>query len=164
MAGKTGKMGVEVRDRALVLTYEVSAPPALVFEAYSKAEHLMQWFGPREWPLAVCEVDFRPGGQWHYCMRGPAGEESWGLATYREIVEPSRIAYQDAFSDAQRSIIPPLAEVTVEFTESRPGRTLITTESVYESNEQRDQVVRMGVEEGFRETLERLEEHLASLQ
>jgi len=42
-------------------TYDV--PARLLFEAWSKPEHLMKWFGPVGWPLTLCEVDFRMGGR-----------------------------------------------------------------------------------------------------
>ncbi|GAA3332740.1 hypothetical protein GCM10020331_094020 [Ectobacillus funiculus] len=45
------------------------APRELVFKAFSEAEHLKHWWGPRGWTLTVCNIDFRPGGTWHYCMK-----------------------------------------------------------------------------------------------
>ena len=86
-------------EREFVVERVFDAPRELVWQAWTEPEHLAHWWGPQGWTLPVCTVDFRPGGIWHYCMRGPEGEESWGKATYREIVEPERIVYLDAFAD-----------------------------------------------------------------
>jgi uncharacterized protein YndB with AHSA1/START domain len=86
-------------DREFVMERTFDAPRKLVFEAFSDCKHLTHWWGPKDWTLPVCKIDFRPGGVWHYCMRGPEGDESWGKAIYREIVEPERIVYLDTFAD-----------------------------------------------------------------
>jgi uncharacterized protein YndB with AHSA1/START domain len=151
-----------VGDRGIVMTRMFSAPRRLVFKAYSDCDHLNQWWGPRLWPLSYCDLDFRPGGTWHYCMRGPNGEEAWGKAIYREIVEPEQIVYMDAFSDAEGTIVPPESVVTVRF-EERAEKTLLTIRTEFASAADRETVIKMGVEEGMAETLDQLEEHLATL-
>src|SRR3982750_3642882 len=96
--------GVSIADREITFEREFAAPRALVFKAWTDPRALEHWFGPAGWTLPVCEVDLRPGGVWRYCMRGPKGEESWGRATYREIVEPERLVYTDSFSDAAGNV------------------------------------------------------------
>src|SRR5690554_1859159 len=82
----------------LVLERIFDAPRELVFEMFAEAEHLKQWWGPRGWDLPYCDIDFRPGGVWHYCMKcidtsfGEFyGVESWGKVIYKEIAHPDRI-------------------------------------------------------------------------
>ncbi len=108
-------------------------------------------------------MDFRVGGTWHYCMRGPnEGDESWGLATYEEIVPAERIVYTDAFSDAEGNVneAMPRTRSTVEFAEV-DGRTRLTIRAEYPSQEDLQQVIDMGMVPGITETLDRLDEHLA---
>src|SRR5690606_1009281 len=92
-------------------------------KAYTNDEALKQWFGPEGWPLTVSNGDFRAGGTWHYCMSGPDGEEAWGIAIYEEVVEPERLVYRDAFSDADRNVVPPESTVTIDFIERGPSQT-----------------------------------------
>lgn len=80
-------------DRELVITRAFAAPRAIVFEAWSRPEHLIKWFGPRDFALAHCDVDFRIGGSYRFCMRSPEGEDHWVWGEYREIVEPERIVF-----------------------------------------------------------------------
>jgi len=120
----------------------------------------MQWWGPREWPTQKCTVDLRVGGVWHYCMVGPDGTEAWGIATYQEIAAPERLAFEDAFSDADGAVVPPKSTVIIEL-EDLGGRTRQVGRSIFASAEERDQVLAMGMVEGMSETLDRLEELLA---
>lgn len=156
------ELKVETSDRELVLTRLFDAPRDLVFKAFSSCEHVRNWWGPRTWPVAECTMDFRVGGVWHYCMRGPnEGDESWGRADYEEIVEPERIVYTDAFCDAEGRINErmPRAQVAYSLT-GVDGVTTLTARTVYPSAKELQTVLEMGMIEGITETLDRLEEHL----
>ena len=85
----------------LVITRIFDAPRGIVFKAWSQPEHLMRWWGPYGFTLPVCEVDFRPGGRWRFCMRSREGNEEWQQGVYREIVEPERIVFSYAFEAAE---------------------------------------------------------------
>ncbi len=156
---------VETKDNQIIFTRSFNAPRKRVFEAYSTCEHLLKWWGPRTWPLAYCIIDFRPGGTWHYCMKGPEeGDESWGLAKYKEIIEPKKIAYNDYFSDKDGNINANMpAFDTVVLFEGTGGGTRVTVTSNVASREEVDKLVEMGMIQGFTETWDRLEEHLAAL-
>lgn len=138
------------------------APRDLVWKMWSEADHLKQWWGPKGWTLPVCEVDFRPGGVWHYCMRSPEGQEGWGKAIYREILAPERLVYTDAFSDAEGNVAEgmPEMEIVVTFTEV-DGKTKMNSQTLFASAEDLQAVLNMGMEQGFDETLGRLEDYLA---
>lgn len=166
-----GKMKSSVVDEnVLVLEREFEAPRALVFEMFGKAEHLQHWWGPRGWELPVCNVDFRPGGIWHYCMKcvdqaqGELfGMESWGKAVYEEIVPPERIVYTDWFSDADGNSNEDMPSTTVTMTfEDLGGRTRVMSRAVYASAAALEAVMKMGMLEGITQTWDRLEERLAA--
>jgi len=148
-------------DRDLLVTREFNAPQALVFRAWTTQEGLMQWWGPREWPLAHCTLDLRVGGRWHYCMRGPNGEEAWGLGVYTEVTPTSRVAYVDTFSDAEGASRPPESLVTIDLDDLGNGRTRMRGRATFRSRADRDQALQMGMAEGLTESLDRLGEHLA---
>lgn len=60
-------------DRQIVITRLFDAPRALVFEAWTKAEHVARWWDPSGVPLAVCEIDLRPNGAFRWVNRAPDG-------------------------------------------------------------------------------------------
>jgi uncharacterized protein YndB with AHSA1/START domain len=60
-------------DRVLVLTRVFDAPRRLVFEAWTKKEHLDRWCAPRGFTIPSSEGDLRPGGVWRCLMIAPNG-------------------------------------------------------------------------------------------
>ncbi|CAG7629288.1 SRPBCC domain-containing protein [Paenibacillus allorhizosphaerae] len=166
------QMITKVEGSVLVLERVFNAPRELVFKAFSEAEHLKHWWGPRGWEIPVCNVDFRPGGVWHYCMKCVDknqgdfyGMESWGKGVYEEIVAPEKIVYVDYFSDAEgnENESMPSTRVTLTFDEHE-GKTKLINRALYASPEALKTVLDMGMEQGISETWDRLDEHLQSLQ
>lgn len=159
-----GNQKTEKKESELIITRTFDAPRVLVFEAHSECRHLMNWWGPREWPLATCEMDFREGGSWLYCMKGPKGDLACGKALYREISRPDKIVYEDHFADQNGNITSefPSGLITFEFTEEN-GKTTVVNRSVYPTVSDLEKVIEMGAIEGFTETWDRLEELLAAL-
>ncbi|MNX89148.1 hypothetical protein D3C86_1211530 [compost metagenome] len=159
-------------EKVLVLERVFDAPRELVFKMYQDPEHLKRWWGPRGWEVPVCNVDFRPGGVWHYCMKCVDqnqgqffGMESWGKAVYKEIIEPEKIVYVDYFSDAEGNENPamPSTEVTLEFIDLG-GKTKLVSRGEYVSAEALKTVMAMGMLQGITETWDRLEERLNAVK
>jgi uncharacterized protein YndB with AHSA1/START domain len=141
-----------------------NAPCEKVFTAFTDCKHLIHWWGPHEWPLAHCDMDFRVGGSWHYSMRETAtGNESWGLMFFDEIIAPQLIRYRDVFSDAERTINTEMPESasTLHFY-AEGDRTRVVSSTAYPTEELLKQVIEMGMEEGLRETWDRLESYVTS--
>lgn len=167
------KMLKKVEGQELTLERVFNAPRELVFKAFSEAEHLKNWWGPRGWDVPVCKVDFRPGGVWHYCMKCVDknqgdfyGQESWGKGIYKEIVAPEKIVYVDYFSDAEGNEVGglPSAHITMLFEEYEGNKTKLINIGRYESTEALKTVLDMGMEQGISETWDRLDEHLQAMQ
>jgi uncharacterized protein YndB with AHSA1/START domain len=152
----------------LVITRLFDAPRALVFESWSKPEHLMRWWGPKGFTTPHCTIDFRVGGAWHLCMRSPEGRDYWCKGVYREIKAPELIVSTDFFADAAGNPVPPTdygmsAEVpaemllTVRFAEQAGGTKLTLQQSLplplAES---------IGAVQGWSQSLDRLAALLAS--
>lgn len=159
-------MNVETKNRELIITRNFNAPKNLVFEVWSDCKHLKHWWGPKEWPMNECEMDFREGGAWRYCLRGPnEGDESWGKAIYQEIKNPGKIVYKDHFTDSEGTINEEMPDllITVEFIESE-GQTRQIQTALFDSVETRKKITDMGFVEGMSSSLDRLEEHLAVIQ
>lgn len=159
-------------DRVLVLERVFEAPRDLVFQMFKEAEHLKHWWGPKGWEIPVCNVDFRPGGVWHYCMKCVDrnqgefyGMESWGKGVYKEIAEPEKIAYTDYFSDAEGNVNDtlPSTEITLEFVDLG-GKTKLVNRAVYASAEALKTVMDMGMLQGISETWDRLEARLNEIK
>jgi uncharacterized protein YndB with AHSA1/START domain len=160
MAGKTSSaLTVSLpSDTEILLTRVFDAPRSLVFEAHSKAEHLRRWWGPRQYEMPVCEVDFRPGGAWRMVHRGEDGTEHGFRGEFREIEPPERIVWTFEYEGAPGHI----AVETMTLTE-HAGQTTLTSRAVYGSKEERDAMLESGMESGAAESMDRLAELLATL-
>jgi uncharacterized protein YndB with AHSA1/START domain len=77
-----------------------NAPRERVWRAFTEADSLAQWWGPKGSAIRVLRLDLRPGGIFHYSMEFQPGHPMYGRFIYREIVAPERLVYVSAFSDA----------------------------------------------------------------
>ncbi len=75
------------------------APRDLVWKAWSEAERLEKWWGPKGCKLHVAKLEFRPGGFFHYAMTYSTGASMWGRFVYREIAAPERMVWLSSFSN-----------------------------------------------------------------
>ena len=156
---------------ARTVTFERVFPAArpIVFQAFASCESLAKWWGPTDWSLPVCRQDFRPGGTWLYGMQGPPDDPqfgqtvAYGMAIYEAIDEPERIAWRDHFADADGNPLPdmPVIDFEVRLEDLGSSTRLITT-STFSSVEDFDATHAMGMVEGYRMTLQRLDEVLAA--
>ncbi|WP_042472930.1 SRPBCC family protein [Bacillus ndiopicus] len=159
-------------ERVLILERVFDAPRDLLFKMFKEPEHLKHWWGPKGWDMPVCNVDFRPGGVWHYCMKCVDesqgqffGMESWGKGIYKEIIEPEKISYTDYFSDAEGKLDDslPATEITLEFVDL-DGKTKLINRAEYASAENLKTVMDMGMLQGITETWDRLNDFVLSLK
>ena len=79
---------------------EYAAPPELVFEVWTRAEHLARWFGPDNVEVQLCEVDARPGGVIRLQHRFPEGPLVSIRGVFDEVVAPTRLSFTFTFVDA----------------------------------------------------------------
>jgi uncharacterized protein YndB with AHSA1/START domain len=144
-------------DREIVMSWVFDAPRRMVFDAWTKPELLMRWFGgPREWKLTTCEIDLRVGGTYRFVTTRTDGKAmGWG-GVYREIVAPERLVFTEEFDDPW---YPGGAIISCELTEE-DGRTTFTTTNLHASRDARDHVLRSPMETGVAEGFRRLDEFL----
>jgi uncharacterized protein YndB with AHSA1/START domain len=88
-------------DATFRISRTVDAPLEMVWRAYTEQEPLMAWFGPKGFSMPHSRYDFRPGGEFHYCLRTPTGFEMWGKWVFVDIVAPTTLSMIISFSDAQ---------------------------------------------------------------
>lgn len=152
--------------KELIMERTFDAPRDVVWGAWANPEKLAKWWGPRGWETTIKEFDLTPGGTWHYlmkCVDENQGEfygmESWGKAVFENVDEPNEFTYKDYFSDAEgnENSEMPVMTITVSFTE-KDGKTQVISSGVFETAEDYDKVIAMGVEQGAAETWDRLAE------
>ncbi|CAN5849292.1 hypothetical protein BH11GEM1_BH11GEM1_19730 [soil metagenome] len=70
------------------------APPDMVFDAWTKPEHVVQWWDPSRRPLARGEIDVRPGGAFRFEHQQSAdGQVQVFAGVYRESTRPTSVVF-----------------------------------------------------------------------
>jgi uncharacterized protein YndB with AHSA1/START domain len=156
---------VDKENNTLTVKREFEAGRQLVWDCYTKAELLNQWFAPAPLTTKTKSMDFREGGHWHYAMVDPNGTEYWGYTEYVKINPVDFYTSLDAFSNEAGEINSdlPRAEWRVTFTDKEKN-TLVETVVAYKALTDLEATIQMGMEEGMMSTLCRLDELLPRLK
>jgi uncharacterized protein YndB with AHSA1/START domain len=144
-------------ELVLILERTLNAPRELVFKTWIDPKHLAQWWGPKDFTNPVCEVDAQPGGSIRITMQAPDGTLIPTEGIFLEISAPERIVFSNqAFKDANGE--PQLeTQNTVTFTEEN-GKTKLTVQAVVTKAGPNVAVSLAGMEDGWNESLDRLEQ------
>ena len=151
-----------VDDREIVITRTFNGPARIVFDAWTKPELVKRWWAPKSRGVTVvgCDADVRVGGNYRYVLRPAQGDEIAFSGKYTEVTPHSRLVYTQIFE--------PMADageltITVTFDE-HDGKTRLVSREMYPSKEVRDIVLATDMEHGMRETMDQLDELVASLR
>ncbi|ASU59750.1 SRPBCC family protein [Nocardiopsis dassonvillei] len=142
----------------IVVTRSFDAPRDVVFRAMTDAEHLARWWGLKENETVIDHADLRRGGSWRFVERAPDGQEYAFHGVVHDVVAPERFVQTFEFEGMP-------GHVCLETTslEERDGRTLYTSTTVFQSVEDRDGMVESGMEYGLKQSMEALDELLATM-
>jgi len=141
-------------DTEILIVRDFAAPREVVFEAWTKPEHVAQWWDPSREPLASCDIDFRPNGAFRFVPRGPKPPFS---GTYRDIVPPERLVFSTVVAPSGAESIGTL------LFEERDGHTRLRLTIACASKTDRDALLEMRVADGTAQTLENLNEYAGRL-
>ena len=161
MTANQTKIHAEPGKQEIVITREFDAPRELVFKTVTDPKLIPQWWGPRYLSTEVDKMDVRPGGQWRFINRDAEGNEFAFHGVYHEILAPERIIDTFEFEELPETGHVALETMTLE--ELPGGRTRLTTQSVFQSVADRDGMIQGGMEEGVKDTNDRLEELLKKM-
>lgn len=142
----------------LVLERTVDVPPDLVWAAWTRPEHLKEWFTPRPWTVSACEIDLRPGGLFKTIMRSPEGQEFPNLGCYLEVVPLRRLVWTDALVAGYRPSAKAFMTAIITL-EAHGTGTRYTATALHGSAESRKQHEAMGFTKGWGTALDQLVAH-----
>ena len=141
-------------DREILIIRAFAAPREVLFEAWTKPEHLAHWWDPSSERLASCDIDLRPNGTFRFVPRGAMPPF---IGTYREIVPPERLVFS--------TVVAPSGEESIGtlLFEERDGGTILRLTIACASQADRDALLQMRIDAGTLQTLENLNEYVARL-
>lgn len=149
-------MHSEVSDNSLTISRVFDAPINLVWEAWTKPEHALNWWGPTHHPATKIEWDARPGGRWRNCLQSvETGELLWHGGVFREVIKPIRLVFTFAWEQPGERGMETL--ITVSFCEYEGKTRMVLHQVPFQSISERDDH-----DEGWNNTFDRLNEYLIS--
>jgi uncharacterized protein YndB with AHSA1/START domain len=153
----------DIENRTLTITAEFAAPLERIWALYADPRQLERVWGPPEYPATFVDHDLRPGGRMTYYMTSPEGEKFGGYWDVDEVDEPRRFAFRDGFADADLN---PNADLPVSHCDYAFSTTDDSTRAVftsrYDSAEDLQKVLDMGMEEGARTAINQIDGFLAN--
>ena len=149
---------VENFDREIYIARDFDAPRELLWDAMTKPEHVVNWWGPVGFTTTIEKMDFRVGGTWKHVMRGPDGAEYPNKSVFKEIVKPEKIVY--SHGGAKKGGPSVRFVSTWSFEELENKKTRVSIRMIFPKTAERDFVVKeFGAIEGGKQTLGRLAEY-----
>jgi uncharacterized protein YndB with AHSA1/START domain len=155
-----------VKDpQALTMTIsaEFDASPERIWQLWADPRQLERWWGPPEYPATMDSHDLRPGGRVTYHMTGPSGDQPRGIWEILEVDPPRAIFFRDLFADEAGNPNPdmPGATARVAIQDLGSGRTRMSIQSAFPSQEAMEQQLAMGMESGLRDAVGQIDAILA---
>lgn len=149
----------------LTIRREFAADRQLVWDCYTKQELLDQWFAPKPFTTKTKSMDFKNGGHWHYAMIDQNGNHYWNWMDYNNIKPIDYYETLDAFCNEAGEINTDLPRAKWEVTFTDKGENAVVETIVYyNSLNDLETVINMGMQEGMMSTLEKLDELLVTLK
>ena len=153
---------VNKATKTVLVIREFAAELSLVWDAFTKPEILDQWWAPRPWVSKTKYMDFKVGGRRFYAMVSPEGEERWSIQKYTSISPKTNFKFFNAFADKDENPELPGSDWDLNFSEQN-GTTTVRVSIYNESLARMEEMIEMGFSEGFKMTLNSLEDLLTQL-
>ena len=156
----------DLENNKLIIGREFNGPVEKVWKAFADKETFEKWWGPEGWETTTKEFSFIPGGRVHYgmkCVDESQGEwfnqYSWGVMVLDSVDAPNSFTYMDYFSDEQGTLNQdmPALRITNEFIDLGDGRSKLLSTSYADNAEQIEELIKMGMIEGFTSQLLKLD-------
>lgn len=150
---------------SMTLVAEFPVPVERLWGAFADPRRLERFWGPPGFPATFTTFDLRPGGRADYRMTSPQGERYPAMWQVTEVDEPRRIAFRDLFATEDGSVDEslPMGETVLSF-ESVDAGSRVTVVSSFDSAEDLDRMLEMGMLEGYQQAFGQLDTVLADLR
>lgn len=155
---------VNKETNSIQIKREFNASIELVWDAWTKAELLNQWFGPQPFRVETLSMDFREGGFWLYALVSEEYGQQWGRTDYHKINKLKYFTASDSFLDENQNNIPeyPVSSWKISF-HQEDGISTIHVLTTYDTLEDLEKMIEWGYMDGFTAVMKNLDELLANI-
>jgi len=159
---KSTQVKAEPNSLEINMCREFDAPRDKVFRAYTDADIMLKWWGPREMKMRFDKFEPHDGGSYRYIHTGPNGMEAGFHGVFHEVTAPERIIQTFEFEG-----LPERGHVcleTIRF-EALPGnRTRVHYQDIFQSVQDRQGAIDSGMTAGIDDMHERLDDLIEASQ
>ena len=136
-------------DREILMQRIFRAPAQLMYDVWTKPEHVRRWYGVRGTTVTVCDIDLRVGGAWRWVVVRPDNVEIAFSGEFLELDPPRLIRRTERFEQMPGG---DPAIVTITFEERDGGaETFFSATMLFPTKRERDMCLQSGMEHGLRE-------------
>ncbi len=158
---------VDKATSTIFITREFAADLDLVWDAFTNAEILDKWMGPKPYRVQTKEMDFRMGGRWLYTMVSPENVPlgRYSLAEFIEILPKSSFTTKNSFADENGNSIDSgfTFSITKNSFKVEGEKTTVYISKKMQSLAQLEKFIELGFEKGTAAGMENLDEYFLSL-
>ena len=140
------------------------APRELVYKAWTDPKLMARWWGPHTFTTPVCRMDLRPGGSIHIDMEAPDGSISAMTGVFQEVVPNEKLVFTSFAYLGPPEGEPGLEAIATVIFAAQGKKTLLTWEEKVIAYRPDFMQALAGMEEGMKETLDKLGTFLAGGQ
>ena len=153
---------VDKTAKTVIINREFDAGLSLVWDAFTKQEILDQWWAPKPFVSKTKIMDFKVGGRRFYAMVSPEGQERWSIQKFTSISPKTNFKMTNTFADKDENPELPGSDWDYTFSEQNEKTTVRIT--IYnESLDRMEKMIEMGFTEGFKMSMDNLDNVLATL-
>jgi uncharacterized protein YndB with AHSA1/START domain len=149
-------------ERDLVLTRDLNAPRAVLYDCWTSEEHLPHWFVPKPHRVTACKLDVRAGGACctTFDVEGNIMENN---GIYLEVVPNEKLVFTDTYTAGWKPAPEPFMTAILTFDDLGGGRTRYTAVVRHRSKEAAEQHKQMGFHDGWGTVATQLEAYAQGL-
>jgi uncharacterized protein YndB with AHSA1/START domain len=153
---------VNKENQTVHIVREFNADLELVWDAWTTAELLDLWWGPKPFVTKTKFMNFEVGGRRFFAMVSPEGQERWFIQKFTSISPKTNFKTYNTFADKDGN--PELQGSEWDFNFSEQNGTTKVSITVYnESLTRMERMIEMGTLEGCAMQFKNLDEVLETL-
>jgi uncharacterized protein YndB with AHSA1/START domain len=150
-------------DTDLSFTRTLAAPRQLIWDCWTKPEHIPHFFIPAPHKVTSVEIDLRPGGRFNttFDVEGTVMDNK---GVYLEVDPGRKLVFTDAYSEGWKPAPEPFMTAILLLSDAPGGGTTYTAIARHRSAESRKSHEEMGFFDGWGTVATQLEAYAKGLQ
>lgn len=146
----------------LSFTRHLAAPRSVIWECWTRPEHIVAFFVPKPHRVTHCEIDLRVGGKFNTTF-DVDGTEMANNGVYLEVIEGRKLVFTDAYAEDWKPAPDPFMTAILLLEDAGDGGTTYTAIARHRSAETRETHEKMGFHDGWGTVADQVEEYARGL-